>query len=86
MFKVLLLPKAEKFFAHVEAPLAKKLSSCFELLETDPQRHPNIKKLVGPLKGFHRFRTGDYRIIYRIDNEKKTVYVLRIVHRKEAYG
>ena len=85
MFRVLLLPKAEKFFAQADAPLAKKVASCFELLETDPQRHPNIKKLAGPLKGLHRFRTGDYRIIYRIDTSKRTVFVLRIVHRKEAY-
>ncbi len=81
MFKVLLLPKAEKFFAQADAPLAGKLASCFELLEANPQRHPNIKKLVGPLKGLHRFRRGDYRI----DAAKKTVFVLRIAHRKEAY-
>ena len=85
MFEVLLLPKAEKFFAQADAPLARKLASCFELLEADPQRHPNIKKLVGPLKVLYRFRSGDYRIIYRIDAAKKTVFVLRIAHRKEAY-
>ena len=85
MFKVLLLPKAEKFFAKADAPLARKLAACFELLEADPQRHPNIKKLLGPLDSFHRLRTGDYRIIYRIDAARKTVFVLRIAHRKEAY-
>jgi mRNA interferase RelE/StbE len=85
MFKVLLLPKAEKFFGRADATLAKKLASCFELLEADPLRHPNIKKLVGALKGLHRFRAGDYRIIYRIDAAKKTVFVVRIAHRKEAY-
>ena len=85
MYRVHLLPKAEKFYAGAGSSLAKKLASCFELLEVDPLRHPNIKKLVGPLKGLHRFRAGDYRIIYRIDTAKKTVFVLRIAHRKEAY-
>ena len=85
MYKVLLLPKAEKFFSRTNVTLAQKLASCFELLETDPQRHPNIKKLAGPLKGLHRFRAGDYRIIYRIDTAKKSVFVVRIAHRKEAY-
>ena len=85
MYKVHLLPKAEKSFARADIALARKLASCFELLEADPLHHPNIKKLVGPLKGLHRFRAGDYRIIYRIDSANKTVFVLRIAHRKEAY-
>jgi mRNA interferase RelE/StbE len=85
MYKLLLLPKAEKSFARADATLARKLASCFELLEADPVHHPNIKKLVGPLKGLHRFRAGNYRIIYWIDAGMKTVFVLRIAHRKEAY-
>ncbi len=85
MFRVVLLPKAEKFFAKADAPLAKKLAACFRLLETNPSQHPNIKPLVGPLKGLHRFRIGDYRILYQIAAPQKTVYVVRIVHRREAY-
>jgi len=85
MYRVVLLPKAEKTFARADAPLARKLAGCFKSLEIDPLRHPNIKPLAGPLKGFLRFRAGDYRILYRIDAGKKTVYVVRIAHRKEAY-
>jgi mRNA interferase RelE/StbE len=85
MYKVVLLPKAEKTFARADAALAKKLVRTFRLLETDPLRHPNIKPLVGPLKGCFRFRVGDYRIVYQIDFESKAVYVVRIVHRREAY-
>jgi len=85
MYKVVLLPKAEKFFAKADVPLAKKLAGCFRLLEINPLQHPNIKPLVGPLKGLHRFRTGDYRILYQIAVRTKTVYVVRIVHRREAY-
>ncbi|MFZ3073329.1 MAG: type II toxin-antitoxin system RelE/ParE family toxin [Thermodesulfobacteriota bacterium] len=32
-----------------------------------------------------RIRTGDYRILYEIDEPQKTVKVFRIVHRKEVY-
>ena len=66
MYKVVLLPKAEKTFARADASLAKKLSGCFESLEVEPLRHPNIKPLTGPLKGLFRFRAGDYRILYQI--------------------
>jgi mRNA interferase RelE/StbE len=84
MYKVVLLPRAEKAFARAEAPLARKLAGAFESLEVNPLRHRNIKPLVGPLKGFFRFRAGDYRIVYQIDARTNTVYVVRIVHRKEA--
>jgi mRNA interferase RelE/StbE len=85
MFEVELLPKAEKLFSKAEDSLARKLARCFEQLESDPLRHPNIKPLVGPLRGLFRFRVGDHRVIYRIDAAKKIVYVIRIVNRKEAY-
>ena len=67
------------------SPLARKLVACFESLEADPLRHPNIKRLTGPLKGLFRFRAGDYRVLYKIAVQTKTVYVMRIAHRREAY-
>jgi mRNA interferase RelE/StbE len=85
MYTVVLLPKAERFYVRADAPLAAKLARTFKTLELDPHRHPNIKPLTGPLKGFHRFRAGNYRLLYQIDPEKKLVYVVRIAHRSEAY-
>jgi mRNA interferase RelE/StbE len=79
------LPKAEQTFARADVALAKKLARSFKLLEADPLRHPNIKPLVGTLKGLFRFRVGDYRIVYQIDVRSEVVYVVRIVNRKEAY-
>jgi len=85
MYEVVLLPNAERAFARAAAPLARKLAAAFELLEVDPLRHPNIKPLTGPLKGFFRLRVGHYRIVYHVNGRTKTVYVVRIAHRKDAY-
>jgi len=85
MYRVVLLPKAEKTFARADAPLARKLAKGFESLENNPLRHPNIKPLTGPLKGLFRFRAGDYRIVYQINVAQEIVYVVRIAHRKEVY-
>jgi mRNA interferase RelE/StbE len=85
MYNVVLLPKAERVFSRADAPLARKLAGCFEALEADPLRHPNIKPLTGPLKGLFRFRVGDYRVLYQIAPRTKIVYVVRIAHRREAY-
>jgi mRNA interferase RelE/StbE len=47
-------------------------------------RPQNSKKLSGGgLKW--RIRTGDYRILYEIDDSQKIVKVYRIAHRKEVY-
>lgn len=32
-----------------------------------------------------RIRTGDYRIVYQVEDEVLTVLVIRIGHRKEVY-
>jgi mRNA interferase RelE/StbE len=41
--------------------------------------------LKGNLKGLHRYRIGDYRVIYGIDQEEKKVIILKINHRKKVY-
>ncbi len=51
-------------------------------LITDPY---SGKKLVGNLSPFWRFRVGNYRIIYAIEEEIVTVEVIKVKHRKEVY-
>lgn len=43
----------------------------------------NVKRLVG-MEGY-RFRIGDYRVIFDIEQEKLRVLVLQIGHRKNIY-
>ncbi|MBE9194267.1 type II toxin-antitoxin system RelE/ParE family toxin [Synechocystis sp. LEGE 06083] len=38
-----------------------------------------------PCNGLLRIRVGDYRIIYRIENEELIVIVIKIAHRREVY-
>lgn len=44
------------------------------------------KPLRYGLKGSRRLRVGDYRIIFIIEEDTKTVLVTKIGHRKEIYG
>ncbi len=41
------------------------------------------ERLRGSLRDLWKLRVGNYRVIYIV--EKDTVYILGIVHRKEAY-
>ena len=85
MFEVILSPEAAAFFAAADPPLARKLARCFAQLEREPRRHNNIKRLTGALAGRLRYRIGDWRVIYRIDQPARHVDVLLIAHRSEVY-
>jgi mRNA interferase RelE/StbE len=86
MYKVDLSSSAQKFYTNADRPLAQKLARCFEQLEREPRHHSNIKRLKGKLVSQYRFRVGDYRVIYRINDQEQIVAVLMIVHRSEAYN
>jgi len=43
------------------------------------------KPLKLGLKGMHSARRGDYRVIYRIDDDQRSVTVIAIEHRSDIY-
>ena len=48
--------------------------------------NPNLGEfLKGEWKGYHKYRTGDYRIIYRVEHHKLLIYVITIGDRKDDY-
>ncbi len=85
MYSVVLSAEAQQIYASVEQALAKKIARCFEQLEQNPRLHPNIKPLKGNLAGYYRYRIGDYRVIYLIDDETNQVIVDIIAHRRDVY-
>ncbi|GAP98144.1 type II toxin-antitoxin system RelE family toxin [Leptolyngbya sp. NIES-2104] len=86
MYEVNLHPDAQEFYINADKALAKKIARCFENLEQSPRSHPNIKTLKGEYSGYFRYRIGDYRVIYAVDDERLQVSVVAIAHRSEAYN
>ena len=41
--------------------------------------------LAGEHAGYWRWRIGDYRMIARIEDERITILVVRVAHRREVY-
>lgn len=41
--------------------------------------------LSGELGGLWRWRIGDYRVVARIEDERITILVVRVAHRREVY-
>lgn len=44
------------------------------------------KPLRYALRGHRRLRVGDYRVIYRIEQEQRIVLIVAIKHRKDVYN
>jgi mRNA interferase RelE/StbE len=45
----------------------------------------NIKKLKGDFEGIFRYRIGKIRLFYKIDIEKKILFMLDVDYRKDIY-
>ncbi len=52
-------------------------------LSLDPEKLG--KPLKGVLKGLHRYRWGNYRIIYVIEKAEGRISILHVGHRKDVY-
>jgi len=82
VYELLLLPPAQKDLDKLEAPVFARILKKIRALAGDA-RPPGCLKLTDE-EGY-RIRIGDYRILYRIDDALKRVYIYRIKHRKDAY-
>ncbi|KXS90301.1 plasmid stabilization protein [Microcystis aeruginosa KW] len=85
MYKVCLTAKANKVYSEADSVLRKKIAKCLNILQETPKNHPQIKALKGEFAGKYRFRVGDYRVIYIVDDSQSQVIVLLIEHRSQAY-
>lgn len=84
-YEVLLTHVAQAFYQRADPALARRLNRCFQRLRENPYEQRNIKRLKGPLEGYFHYRIGDWRVIYKVDEAKREVTVLLIVHRSKAY-
>lgn len=85
MYEVLLHPDAQEVYVNADKAFAKKIARCLQQLEETPLFYPNVKALKGEYAGYYRYRIGDYRVIYSVDEDIVQVFVITIVYRGEAY-
>jgi mRNA interferase RelE/StbE len=72
---------AEKQMRHLTKTIRQRIRIHVNALRDDP--YHGASKLVG-MPGF-RQRVGDYRILYSVDDNQRSVRVTAIKHRREAY-
>lgn len=83
MYDLFLLPPAQKDFDKLEASTFDRVIKKIRALSRDA-RPAGCLKLTGD--DGYRIRAGDYRVLYRIDDSSKRIYIYRIKHRKDVYS
>lgn len=81
-YSIFLTPRAARDYRKLPKEVQERISQALEKLRENPRPHGCEK-----VKGFDgwRIRIGDYHVIFKIDDENKTVTVTRIGHRKDVY-
>ncbi|OGW84763.1 MAG: hypothetical protein A2987_06080 [Omnitrophica bacterium RIFCSPLOWO2_01_FULL_45_10] len=85
LYKIVLTRVAEKEYGYLfkhNRPIFERVKKALHSIALDPYQGKPLKL---KLKGKWSYRVGMYRIIYSIDNNILTVFILDIGHRREVY-
>ena len=79
MYELFLLPPAQKDLDGLAAAVYKRILKKLRSL-SKAARPPGCLKLTGD--DGYRIRVGDYRVLYRIDDKAKRIYIYRVKNRQ----
>lgn len=82
-YRIELTPAAGRDFERLPRAVAARLAPRIDALADDP-RPAGVLPMTG-MHGYYRLRVGDYRIIYKVEDERLLVLVIRVANRREAY-
>jgi mRNA interferase RelE/StbE len=81
-YKIYFNKSVEKDFKVIPKKDLVKILERIETLAEDP-RPPRCEKLSGQQK--YRLRQGRYRILYSVQDDELTIWVVKVGHRKDIY-
>jgi len=86
MYALIFLPSAKKEFKKLDRVAQVKIKEKLLLLIENPDNlKNNIKSLKGEYSGLFRLRVAHYIVIFRVEDERLVITIIRIGHRKDIY-
>lgn len=76
---------AKKSLKKLDIQIQKQVKKLIVDIEQLDNPRSKGKPLTGNLKNLWRYRSGDYRIVCKIEDDKLLVLVLYLGHRKDIY-
>ncbi len=76
-------PRARRSLRQLDPQVRKTVAQVIDGLAIDP-RPPGFPSLTGH-RPYLRVRSGDYRVIYAVDDHARVVIIAAVGHRREIY-
>jgi mRNA interferase RelE/StbE len=83
-YRVIFQKRARKDFKSIPESDERKIRKAIDRLALDP-RPTGSRAMHGPFEGLHRLRVGNYRVVYRIEDDRLVVFVIRLGSRQDIY-
>ena len=83
MYELFIEQSAEKGIKKLPKDIVSRIISKIKSLAENP-RPAGCRKIVGSDQDY-RFRMGDYRVVYELDEENKRITIMAVGHRKDIY-
>lgn len=84
MYVIIISQSALKELHNLQKQTVRKIEKAINGLAQNP-RPAGVKKLKGNSEDLYRIRSGDYRVVYAIEDEIRIVDIRKIGHRKDIY-
>lgn len=84
-YAVVLSKLAQEKFAQIlqaSRKLGEQIARAIDRLALHPELGEFLK---GEWKGYRKYRTGNYRVVYRVEHSKLLIHIITIDDRKEVY-
>ncbi len=86
MFRLVFLDKALDEFKKIDRARQRIIKAKLLILAKNPAAlKNNIKRLSGAEEALYRLRLGAYRVIFKKDEARLVILVVRVGHRGEVY-
>jgi mRNA interferase RelE/StbE len=84
VYRIEFRPAAARQFRKLPRQAQRRIDAALRLLQDSP-RPPKAEALKGALRGYLRIRTGDYRVVYCVEDDRLVICVVRVAHRRDVY-
>lgn len=84
-YKVVLSERGDRSLKRLSSRDRERIIKKLVILKQFSKKTPNIKRLEGCLKEIYRLRVGDMRVIFALDEENKTIWILEAGYRGGIY-
>lgn len=87
MYKVIILPDAEKSFKKLDKIIQFRITEKINWLADNAETivHHLLSSLPDDLKGLSKAKVGDYRILYWVYKRRRLIKIYNMEHRSEVY-